>query len=231
MSDFESQLRNALTNHVEDVRPGALTRRSAMSARLRRSVVVATGGLGIAIAALAGFGLVEAQLDRDARPASATGSEAHGFEDVEAGRQVASGEHQGARWTLSADRREHATGAVPESLLCVQMDFGGVTGESTCNLEWNAPPTDGFSAPIWYITGRGPIVVYGAVQDPVETVELTVNGHPAPARVYEAPAELASTLDFFVGFLPPGSDRAHLVVRDAAGNELESRDLGPRSDS
>lgn len=228
MNDFESELKRALADRVEGARPAPLTRRSVLSARLRRSAVVAAGGLGVVTMAIAGFGLVESRLDEDARPASATGSEAHGFEDVQAGGEVASGEHQGARWTLLADRREHATGPVPESLLCVQLDFAGRQGESTCNLHWNAPPTDGFVAPIWYITGRGPVVVYGAVQEPVETVELSVDGHPAPARVYEAPAEFASTLDFFVGFLPPGTDAAHLVVRDAAGNELESRNLGPQ---
>lgn len=229
MNDLESNLKKAFADHVEDAAPGGLSRRAVTRARIRRFTVTFAGGLAVAVAAIGGYGLVASQLEQESMPASATGSEEHGFADIQGGREVASGEHQGARWTLSADRREHGSGAVPESLLCVRMAFGGAPGEEACNLDWNAPPTDGFVAPIWYITERGPVVVYGAVQEPVEEVDLTVDGRPAPARLYEAPADFGSTLDFFVGFLPPGTGQAHLVVRDAAGNELESRTLGPQS--
>lgn len=227
MNELESSIKKSFSEHVDgNVRPlppGRLAR-----VTIARGVVALTAAAAVIAAAAVGYSITTSRLQPETQPAAARGSDDSAFTDVQANTPVAAGSHAGARWELFADRREYGSGPALDSLLCMKIDFGGVPGDQGCNLAWNAPPTEGFVAPIWYRTARGPIVIYGAAQEAVASVDLFVDGHPAPSRVYEAPADLASTLDFFVGFIPPGTDVVQLVARDAAGNELESRTLGAR---
>lgn len=227
MNELETRIAQSIGDHMENLPVRPLPRRRLWHARLRRAASSVVVGSGIIVAAFAGYAVFDAQLDSVTEPAAAQGTYESSFKDLQDERPVASGDHEGARWSLFADRREYGSGAAAESLLCLKMNFGGVEGEQTCNSQWNEAPADGLTAPIWYFTTRGPSVIYGSAQEVVDSVELSADGRRLTARVYEAPADFGSTLDFFVGFVPPGIDSVHFVAKDAAGNELETRDLGP----
>lgn len=140
-------------------------------------------------------------------------------------RVVASGETAGRTWDLYAYTTDSDTDGGP-GLLCQAFRFDGVPpgDDFACHFGGNSalvPPQ--FIAPTGRIDDNGPIVFYGRVSLEAEDVTIRFGGSAVPAEIYPSPTELGADYDFFVAFVPRGTDKVTFVVKDAGGETLERR--------
>lgn len=233
-SELEDRITDAMKARLDLVRGGSVSR-GAMASRIRRRRSARWGGAGLAVAVMTAGILVLPQT-RDSSPASSAGagqsttSTLRAAGDQANGQAVASGEHHGRPWTLfgyATQTPAVGTGVVGD--FCHAFRFGRETPGSdySCGVSDNGPLTPPqFVAPVWFIPENGPNVFYGRVSAGV--AELTVevpDGQRFPGRIYDAPAEWGAQFELFVAFVPPTTDEVVVVARDAAGNELERREM------
>lgn len=136
---------------------------------------------------------------------------------------VASGQQDGQPWALAAYLGVvDAPGLSPRDALCTGWSFGlDKTPEFLCRIgHQESFGGNGLlrSSADW--TDQKTTALLGTVAPSVAEVRLESGADVYNAGLYEAPVALALDFDFFVGFVPAGSD-VDVVALDDSGNVLD----------